>query len=272
MKKGTAQEVLEARIEEITKTLEETINQPDSSKVKVQRWYPGVVEEFIENVNEKTKPGKRKINLEDRLLREASMNLDKHQATQTLATKERTVDEILSEMQGEHSNVLAPVQESNGESNARPARRRRQKMRSTPVVGGGLFGENDDSTLADLQTPKKIETKVSRKERTKWKPDFDFGARGHRAEIIVEGESYVVRIDDETLKQLRTGFSGDMLRSFGDGGMSILPDSSNVVSHLQGFVRSRAPLAKISEDDHNESDSDTSSIINAVAKDPADRV
>lgn len=263
---------MEARIAEITKTLEKTINQPASSKVKVQRWYPGVVEEFIENVNERAKPGKRKINLEDRLLKEASMNLDKHQATQTLATKERTVDEILSEMQSDQSTVLPPVPESSGEVQARPARRRRQKMRSTPVVGGGLFGENDASTLEDPPASKKSEKPSSAGKRSKWKPDFDFGARGHRAEIIVHGESYMVRIDDETLKQLRTGFSGDMLRSFGDGGMSIMPDSSNVVSHLHGLVRSRAPLSKISEDEHNESDSDTSSIVHGAAKDPMDKV
>lgn len=41
VEKGKSQEALEARIDEIQKKLEQTINQPDTSKVKVSRWFPG---------------------------------------------------------------------------------------------------------------------------------------------------------------------------------------------------------------------------------------
>jgi len=41
LEKGKSQEALEARIAEIQKTLEETISQPNTSKVKVSRWFPG---------------------------------------------------------------------------------------------------------------------------------------------------------------------------------------------------------------------------------------
>lgn len=39
--KGMSQETLEARIKEIQKQMEVTMNQPISSKVKVSRWFPG---------------------------------------------------------------------------------------------------------------------------------------------------------------------------------------------------------------------------------------
>lgn len=41
IEKGKSQEVLEARINEIQEKLAETINQPETSKVKVSRWFPG---------------------------------------------------------------------------------------------------------------------------------------------------------------------------------------------------------------------------------------
>jgi len=178
------------------------------------------------------------------------------------ATKEKTVEEILAGMQSEQSEAIVPPDEGkkeDGVTTKRP-RRRRQKMRSTPVVGGGLFNETDHDD------DDKREGKSKRKAQggSDWKPDFNFGRKGHRAEIIVHGESYNVRINDQTLNALRTGFSGDDLKL---SGIQIQPDSATVVNQLAGFVRNR-PLAQISEDSTlggesdagGESDSDTSSL------------
>lgn len=254
---GTAQAMLDERIKEIREALEKTIAQPDSSRVKVQRWYPGVVEEIIENVQEKSKP-ELTLNIEERLLKEATVQLDKHQTSQTTATKEKTVDEILSDMQGDmqgDKQVLAQIPESPG----RRGRRRRQKMRSTPVVGGGLFGETSDVMNVAVASNKDKEEESSSKTKNDWKPNF--GVRGHQAEIIVQGESYQIRINDSTLKALRTGFSGDMLDLGRSGAMSIHRDNSNVVSQLQGFVRNSTILTKITEENILDSESDTSSVV-----------
>ena len=78
------------------------------------------------------------------LRKEAAQKLTESQAKQTEATREKTVDEILAGMQTEPS--LPPVEEGQPMPSGAPERkacRRRQKMRSTPVVGGGLFGETD---------------------------------------------------------------------------------------------------------------------------------
>jgi len=39
--KHTSREIPGARMEEIRQALENSINQPGTAKVKVQRWYPG---------------------------------------------------------------------------------------------------------------------------------------------------------------------------------------------------------------------------------------
>lgn len=261
-KKGEAQQRLKERIDEIRQALEDTIRQPDSSKVKVQRWFPGVVEEIVESVHDKTKK-KSKLSLQQRLVVEAAAQMDQRQSIQTTATKERSVREILADM-GE-----APEEEQKGDSGGAPAaasgggpkRRRRQKMRSTPVVGGDLFGEGHHEDKSSVHAaPEKEGTTPSGK---KWKPDFDFGLKGHRAEIIVDGECFDVRLNSETLKALRTGFSGDMLDSRGISLDNVALRSGDVSSKLHGFVRNAAPMTKITEE--LESDSDTSSMVGTHA-------
>lgn len=218
-----------------------------------------VVEEIVESVHEKSTHGKKTLNIEERLLREAAEALDKRQDIQTHATKEKTVEEILEGMQSSSKDQLpvgeegkeAPTLDAGGARPTRP-RRRRQKMRSTPVVGGDMFGPSDFGKEKDDH---KASAKLGGDAKKEWKPDFDFGRRGHKAEIIVLGESYDVRISDETLKALRTGFSGDMLDSRGMSlsGIAIQPDT-NVVNQLHGYVRNIGQLGKIVEEQDGESE------------------
>lgn len=224
------------------------------------------MEEITTSIHENKRVRKSHINLEERLLQEAAAKLDKKQTMQISATKEKTVEEILASMKGDKTEAMPPAPVEEGQAAAPvdletgkphpPARRRRQKMRSTPVVGGGLFGEtgNDDE---DERHEKKSQKKVPGV--SDWKPDFNFGRSGHKAEIIVKGESYNVRISNQTLQSLRTGFSGDTLdaRGMSMSGIQIQPDSSNVVNQLAGYVRNM-PLAQISED--GDSESETSSM------------
>jgi hypothetical protein len=99
----------------------------------------------------------------------------------------------------------------------------------------------------------------------KWKPSFSLPSSGKHAEIIVGGESYMVRINNDTLKALQTGFSGDTLDSrgiFSSGDISIQPDSSNVISMLGGYVRTingALGLGAIKEEGGEMAESETSS-------------
>lgn len=293
-RKGTSQEILEKRMDEIKVALEQTVNQPTSSKIRVQvsyvdkvrnccdlvspfflvlrkRWFPGVVEEIVESVHEKKKKGTKGLNIEERLLQEASAALDLKQSLQTNATREKTVEEILAGMQSPKDN-MPTVDEDNEAPSLKRVKRRRQKMRSTPVVGGGLFGETDTDSSAGSINVHGTQNKVSPRNKSDWKPSFDFGARGHKAEIIVAGESYDVRISDETLNALRKGFSGDMLdtRGMSLSGVSIHPDTSNVVNQLHGYVRSREQLTRILEESVLDSESETSSVYPVAVEETLD--
>ena len=267
--KGDVQAVLEERMEKIKKALEDKINQPNDSRVKVQRWYPGVVEEIVSSVHETRKTtGTKKLNLEERLLIEAEQKLTKSQDAQTKVTKERTVEEILAGMKTEPELPGMEEGRATAKTTDLPAqkkvRRRRQKMRSTPVVGGGLFGETgSDADDESVKGGGKV-TATGRKPGDKEKPFF-LPSYGHKAEIVVGGDSYRVRINDETLRSLQTGFTGDMLDTRGvsiGGGISVQQDRSNVVNQLQGYVRNFGGLGSITEEEEQSVDeSDTSSMI-----------
>lgn len=267
--KGQAQQALDTRIQEIHDALEDTIDQKETARVKVQRWYPGVVEEIVESVHERKRHGRTKINLEERLLSEASKALDRRQSAQVLATKEKTVEEILAGMQKDTEGMPVIEEHKAGpipqEHKKQQSRRRRQKMRSTPVVGGGLFDKRE------VQEEKE-EAPPSKSGSGQWTPTFDFKVPGHKAEIIVKGESYDIRINDATLKKLRSGFSGDMLDHRGvsaSEGVSIQPDRSNVVNNLHGYVRN-PQLGKIVEETIVDSESETSSVSHQNVTNPHD--
>ena len=252
-KKGEAQDILKKRIDEVREALMAAIAQPETSKVKVQRWFPGVVQEIVESVHDRTKQ-KKNISLEQRLVSEAAAQMDHRQSVQTTATKERTVAEILAEMGDAPVPEPKPVGDAaaGGAPTGVPRRRRRQKMRSTPVVGGDLFGGTDTTTDQNEQEEPKAGGVPAIKK--KWKPDFDFGMKGKRAEIIVDGESFDVRLNSEVIKSLRSGFSGDMLDSRGISLDNVGVRSGDVTNMLSGYVRSAMPMSKIIEEGGSESD------------------
>lgn len=131
--------------------------------------------------------------------------------------------------------------------------RHRQKMRSTPVVGGGLFGEGASTKKSDddANEGEGVGKAALTKRLSKGSLLSSFKSSGHAAEIIVDGEVYKIRINDETFRNLRSGYSGEMLDSRGisvGGGMTIEHDDAPIVSRLQGFVRNVGPLGMISEE------------------------
>jgi len=261
---GDTQALLEKRIDEIREKIQETIG-GESAKVQVQRWYPGVVEEIIEEVNEKQRVDrKKKISVEESLLHEAQKELDRKQKMQTSATTDKTVDDILNEMgkspqfhsAGDNIGVEGGIPGDHGTQ--RRARRRRQKMRSTPVVGGGLFGETDTAAEQEFSRYKPSASRPFAPAEFKFSPPG-----GVPAEIIVNGEMYNVRISDAALRNLQSGFSGEMLDS---RGISVhahgieRDDNTTFVNRLTGYVRSAQPLSSVAETDENESNDGMSSV------------
>ncbi|CAB9502149.1 Cation/H(+) antiporter [Seminavis robusta] len=255
--KGASKEELEKRIAEITQELMDTINQPEVAKVKVQRWYPGVVEEYTEEVDENQRVQRRQsLNVEQRVLEAATAELERKQAAQTTATHEKSVAEILREMGKDvgpdtSPSAAAPAAAADGTADPpKKARRRRQKMRSTPVIGGGLFGEGadkDDEAGGADQRGKFTKASALPSAKTLLE---SFKGTGHAAEITIDGEVYKIRVNEATLKSLRQGYSGEMLDSRGisvSGGLTIQQDEATVVNRLQGFVRN-AQLGQIKEE------------------------
>lgn len=247
----TSQEALDVLMEDIKSSIEAVINQP-GAKIKVQRWYPGVVEEIVEEVNEKRQMN---INVRQRLLKEAAQNLERKQKIQTEATKEKTVAELLGDGTPEAPQDVetgaTDVPERIGQPAAdqpksKPRRRVRQKMRSTPVVGGGLFGES-------------IEARSGREDHRHGVSNYhrpqqdDFAwskvnAAGVPAEITVKGEVYNIRISRDTWKDLKKGFQNSTdSRGIPISGIEITAqDDAPVTQRLQGFVRNM-PLGQIQE-------------------------
>jgi hypothetical protein len=259
---GKAEESLKERLVDIESKIRQVVG--EEATVRVQRWYPGVVEEIIERTEERSKKSKPKISLEQRLLSEAAAQLDRKQNLQINATKQKSVEEILKMMDGEKDpkNIAFSPLEL-GTKDQAPRRRRRQKMRSTPVIGGDLFSEMVGESHADE------EEKSNAKDRKNSRNPFDFGvSTGHRAEIIVDGESYDVTISNDTIKSLRTGFSGDMLDSRGVSihGVSLSPSSGTVASQLKGYVRNMGALQMIEEEGGSETSS-TSGLTSATHTD-----
>jgi hypothetical protein len=255
-------DAVEARFLVIKTAIMKVIDQP-GAKVKVQRWYPGVVKEITEKMDSrhgKSQDIAEKLNIGDRLLSEATNELEKHREMQTQLTKEKSVAAIMKELSSEPA-AIPEFSAGEGIPTGKPKRRRRQKMRSTPVVGASLFGEN----ASDVSTEE--EEVVEPKRRPlgplnvpMTRPKFEARQPGYAAEIIINGEVFKIRVNDETLRGLRRGFSGDMLDSRGISvnGMTIQADSSNVVGMLKGFVRNDT-LAHIQEESVH--GSDTSSAI-----------
>ncbi len=274
------QEALDELITGVTIGMEETINQPETSKVKVQRWFPGVIEEIVEEVNEK-----RRSNVTQRLLSEASSMLERKQQMQLAATKEKSISELMGQsptldvekgvahMQNGKIAAEGPILSSPGMPlpsalDAKPRRRVRQKMRSTPVVGGGLFGEHIEAK-SGREGPSKIAHYTSNTKSddlNSWSSNAN--NRGVSAELTIKGESYNIRISQDTWTRLQKGLSGQMVDSRGIEIAAVNISASNadapVVQRLQGFVRNM-PLSQIREETVD--GSEVQSVDNSVHQD-----
>lgn len=234
-------------MKDVDNALCRAINQPGVAKVKVQRWYPGVIQEICEEVNEKSHK-----NVTQRLLKEASSKLERRQSIQTMATIQKSMAELLGEEKEEEDvpkpePVEAPLARNVEKTRAR--RRVRQKMRSTPVVGGGLFGET-----IEAKSGRDESTRVSdMHKKTEGGIDWSLGSgkAGIPAEITVKGEVYSIRIGNDTWRDLQKGFQGQMVdnRGIEISHMNIeATDDAPIVQRLQGFVRNM-PLRSINEEE-----------------------
>ena len=258
---------LDDRVEEIQQALQKTINQ-DGAKVKVSRWFPGVLQEIKEETEEvtSTKRTTKRLSVTETIMKEAAVELEKRKERQTHATKAKTVEEILAEQEGRPVPVVPQESLRNleaglgagtvgggpagGEAEAgvrRRPRRVRQKMRSTPVVGGGLFdtpGGGTDS--APQQSMTDFRKEVEENKKAGKKPSFKMPqSSGQAAEIIVNGEAYKIRISPMTLQRIRSGYSGQQVE---DGSIKIDPSDVPIEYRLAGFVRNDRALATVTEE------------------------
>mmetsp|Transcript_900 Transcript_900/g.1893 ORF Transcript_900/g.1893 Transcript_900/m.1893 type:complete len:799 (+) Transcript_900:145-2541(+) len=247
----TLQDALDSLIGDITKAIKDVIDQEDS-RVKVQRWFPGVVEEVVEETNEK-----QHNDIRQRLLKEASTALERKAQIQISATKEKTYEEIMGiapektveSKEGESKEIdfnsfLQPKNQPKG----KPRRRFRHKTHSTPVVGGGLFGEVEARSGRDENS--RIRRVSDFKGRKQEDLHFSLKSSGVPAEITIKSQVFQIRISEDTWRDLKNGMEGQTRDSRGVpiSGIEITAqDDAPVVQRLQGFVRNTG-LQRIQEE------------------------
>lgn len=254
----TLQESLDSLFEDLTNAIKDVIGQ-DDAKVKVQRWFPGVVEEVVEETNEKSLKDVRQ-----RLLKEATKNLERKSMLQTNATVARTYEEIVGEKPVEEGGAASLTQSGNNgadgasamlsqavskQKKERPRRRQRHKTLSTPVIGGGLFGEVEARSGRD-STPRQRRVSDFKKQNDL---NFNLQSSGVPAEISIKGEVFQIRISENTWRDLQNGIEGQTKSSRGVAisGIEITArDDAPVVQRLQGFVRTGA-LSRIHEEEES---------------------
>ena len=250
---------IDHRIAEVTNAMSEAIRQP-GAKVKVTRWFPGVLQAIVEEVKSKTdttnitSAGNRG-SVKELLAKEATKTLESKRNIQIAATTEKSLDEIKKEMgiPIEH-DTTEPPQATVVEVSASPPvtdlssgalppptttrRRVRQKMRSTPVTGGSLFD-------GPKQPPAPEEPKIAgagRRQPGSRKPFASLG--GQSAELVVGGEVFKIRVMPETVHRIRSGYSGELLE---DSSVKFSQEDVPIEHRLQGLIRTSG-LQTISED------------------------
>eukprot|EP00541_Cyclophora_tenuis_P019151 CAMPEP_0116572062 /NCGR_PEP_ID=MMETSP0397-20121206/17958_1 /TAXON_ID=216820 /ORGANISM="Cyclophora tenuis, Strain ECT3854" /LENGTH=331 /DNA_ID=CAMNT_0004100331 /DNA_START=483 /DNA_END=1478 /DNA_ORIENTATION=- len=251
-RKNLEEEALQSRMDEVKAALEKTINQPDDSKVKVTRWFPGVINEIIEEVQENVETTKQinKATIEERLLSEATEALERKEKIQTSATENKSLHDLVNEVTVPEASLLADV----GVTTTVAKRRTRKKTRSTPVFGGSLFGEETGhhAPPSNLVVPPvaKDDAKV-----VKGKLPSKTGPSGHTADLVFNGHTYHVRLSDFAIKEIRDHYSGatPYKRAVPLSGVTLASADTPVVNMLQGFVRQQdRALSRISESDEHE--------------------
>jgi len=250
----TLQDALDSLIKELTNAIKDVIDQEDS-RVKVQRWFPGVVEEVVEETNEK-----QHNDIRQRLLKEASTALERKAQLQTSATREKTYEELMGIVVENTARSKEDVSEE-GDSKAflqsgsekdkvkgKPRRRFRHKTYSTPVVGGGLFGEVEARSGRDENS--RIRRVSDFRKQKQEDLNFSLKTSGVPAEITIKGQVFQIRISQDTWRDLKNGIEGQTRDSRGIpiSGIEITAqDDAPVVQRLQGFVRNTG-LQKIQEE------------------------
>eukprot|EP00546_Thalassionema_frauenfeldii_P006805 CAMPEP_0178918316 /NCGR_PEP_ID=MMETSP0786-20121207/13764_1 /TAXON_ID=186022 /ORGANISM="Thalassionema frauenfeldii, Strain CCMP 1798" /LENGTH=795 /DNA_ID=CAMNT_0020592023 /DNA_START=236 /DNA_END=2623 /DNA_ORIENTATION=- len=244
--------ILDQRNEEIRTALMECVRQPDdAAKVKVTPWYPGVVTEIVEDEVEENRTSHV---VKQRLLQEAEQTLNHRQSLQLHATKSKSVAEILGE-QNEETGATTPEETGNTDQFPDPIvrklsqpmdastkrvrnRRVRQKMRSTPVFGGSLFGEESNDPARAAVTPPKVNFQVE--STPSWKRPLPSRVPGHPVDLVVKGgDTFSIRISDEALQNLKDYGTLGGRRNSGSmlGSIQMSEADAPVVNMLQGYVR-----------------------------------
>ncbi|KAL7520783.1 hypothetical protein ACHAWX_005495 [Stephanocyclus meneghinianus] len=237
---------IDERIAEVSESMTAAIRQPDA-KVKVTRWFPGVLQAIVEEVKSKSSVSRTTTagspsSFKEILAKEASKTLEAKRNIQIFATKEKSLDEIKREMgipvELADSTQATTTVDLNAVPGATPPatitrRRVRQKMRSTPVTGGSLFDDIKPSTPEE--------------------PAADVGGRpfsdsllGQSAELVVNGEVFKIRVLPQTVQRIKSGYSGELLD---DDSVKFSQKDVPIEHRLEGFVRtSGLGLRTIAED------------------------
>lgn len=228
-----------------------------AAKVKVTRWFPGVLQAIVEEVKSKSTTvkniaaGSDITSVRDVLAKEATKTLEGTRNKQIAATKEKTLDEIKKEMgmplehtPAQADQVATPEKPTDTAGalppRTQPRRRVRQKMRSTPVVGGSLF--DDPKSFAPEQEQPDVDTSKKGKKPQASQP-FS-GLSGQSAELVVGGEVFKIRVLPETIHRIRSGYSGEVLD---DASVKFSQADVPIEHRLEGFIRT-AGLQTITED------------------------
>ena len=210
------------------------------------RWYPGVLQAIIEQVQSKSSvstqihvpanivtAGK---SVKDLLAKEASQTLEYTRNLQINATKEKSLSEIKKELGMPVESIPETPLEASSPAGPAPTstrRRVRQKMRSTPVTGGSLFDDNKSQASEES----KAHTGPVRFD------GFSDNTSGQVAELVVGGEVFNIRVMPQTIQRIRSGYSGELLD---DASVRFSHADVPIEHRLQGFIRTGLPT--ISED------------------------
>ena len=183
------------------------------------------------------------------LAKEATTQLESKRNLQILATQEKSLDTIKTEMGipldskpgvvPEDKTVTFDALQTQAQAAppTAPRRRVRQKMRSTPVVGGSLFDESPSSPTNKPQADATIGGQ-------RHADPFSDMTGGQMAELVVGGEVFHIRVMPETIHRIRSGYSGELLD---DASVRFSPKDVPIEHRLQGLVR-HGGLETISED------------------------
>ena len=231
---------------------------PQNAKVKVTRWYPGVLQAIVEEVNSKSSISKSTVGgaVKDALAREATQTLESKRNKAISATQEKSLDQIKREMgipvESAPEEVPIPT-ELGGAQAPKPSttrRRVRQKMRSTPVTGGSLFDTPETAAGAGAAA---VGAGADRKQ------NISDDLAGQTAELVVNGEVFKIRVLPQTVNRIRSGYSGELLD---DSSVKFSAKDVPLEHRLQGFVRT-SQMQTITEEDTTDAASNHQSEVDS---------